>query len=161
MKLWIYIQNRITCAALSLSLSLSLWSSVSPLLRRGMPLINSKTRLHWRSDYPAGLTGTRWPMERRMLFTFYPSLFFHSCGNDDQRAAEGRRQRWKRERRKRRRESAMVCLYVCVLPKYSTGTDLELAAGSQKRWFTHIIFNLFSWSLISLLSDCNSQLLCS
>lgn len=33
-----------------LSLPLSLWSSVSPSLRRGMPLINSKTRLGSRSD---------------------------------------------------------------------------------------------------------------
>lgn len=47
-RLWISIQNCIICSAISLSLSL--WSSVSPSLRRGMPLINSKTRLGSRSD---------------------------------------------------------------------------------------------------------------
>lgn len=51
----------------------------------------------------------------------YPSVLSHSCGNDDQRAAEGMRQREKREE---------VC--VCVLLKYSVGTDLELAPDSQK-----------------------------
>lgn len=36
--------------SLSISLSLSLWSSLSPSLHRGMPLINSKTRLGRPSD---------------------------------------------------------------------------------------------------------------
>lgn len=45
-----------------------------------------------------------------MLFTFYPSHFFRSCGKDDQRAAEGRRQQGRRESR-RRGWRWCVCVY--------------------------------------------------
>lgn len=78
-----------------------------------------------------------------------PSLLSHSCGKDDQRAAEGRRQREKREE---------VC--VCVLLKCSVGTDLELAADSPiDPQFLNYVFSGMETRLIYSILLLNLSLL--
>ncbi len=94
-------------------------------------------------------------MERPTNAIYFPAVallsFLWQWWSKSSRGKETARE--KRDEEEEEEEgTAVVCLLVCVcvLPKYSASTDLELAAGSHKHWFTHTPFVLFVDAVDSL-----------
>ena len=98
MKLWIYSQNIIVCTARSLSLTVIFSFSVSRHSDGTNKLQNKVGQKIWLAGRANRDTA---PNQCYLLSIHHAS--FGSCGKDDQRAVEGRRQRGKRERKRRRR----------------------------------------------------------
>lgn len=148
MWLWIYIQNCITCAALTLSLPLTVIFCFSPAPRRDATnkLQNKVALKIWLASRANRDTVTDGAPNAIYFLPVACLSFLWQWWSKSSRGKETAMEKSEEEVEVGKRNG--VFARVCVLLKYSIGTDLELAAGSQKCWFIHVIFISFSWSLI-------------